>query len=246
MHCVFQVLEKIRIDLCLVVLLIAGCQEQSRNNLSTRLTPIAPTFEERVDAIRRGETSQLRMTLRPLLQQEYEQLLKLESSLTVLEIDQSQLDREQLRALLQRGSSLTQLKLVGPIVDDDLLMISETVPQLRVLNIPDGQFRNAALRSLSEFPQLELLRFSSPHVDDAGLAHIQQIETLRFLHLIAVPITDAGLSTIADMPNLESFYLDAGQCTEDGLSQLIKQRPDLHFHWNQLHLPSDPQRHPHQ
>jgi hypothetical protein len=88
-----------------------------------------------------------------------------------------------------------------------------------------------------------LLRFGSPHVTDEGIRSVARLPRLRFLHLLDVPITDAALDHIATIKTLESFYLDGGHASDDGLRRLIAQRPALHVHLDQTHMPGDPNAH---
>jgi hypothetical protein len=156
-----------------------------------------------------------------------------------LELDQSQISPDVFASTLMKLTSLERLKLTGPTNDADLQTIA-TLPKLEILNLTQAEITDQGLLVLSDHPMLNFLRIRAPRVTDAGLANICRIPRLRFLHLIDVPITDAGLKSLATLNRLESFYLDGGNCTEAGLSRLIQQLPDLHFHWNQLHLPSDP------
>ena len=61
---------------------------------------------------------------------------------------------------------------------------------------------------------------------------------------MGVPVTDEGIRAIHGMTWLESFYLDGGNATDEGLRQLLTALPELHFHRDQLHIPSD-DRHDH-
>lgn len=205
----------------------------------------AVSWNELLTHVRSGATKNLVYHSDPVTVQQSVELSGLGDGLEVLEIDQRNLSSAELAKLLESLPSLRQLKLTGPVDRDQLHVVIKSAGNLKVLNLPDGDFDDAALEALPSQHQLELLRFRSPNVSDAGLEAIASFPKLRFLHLIEVPITDAGLQTIAKIETLESFYLDGGACTEEGLSALIRQRSDLHFHWNQLHLDDDPHRHPH-
>lgn len=141
--------------------------------------------------------------------------------------------------VLSRLPRLRRLKLGGPVDDAGAARIAD-VHELVTLNLPGGRFTNAGLERLAGLPRLELLRFHSPNVTDDGLRHIAEMPSLRFLHLIDVPVSDAGIAHLHAMTGLESFYLDGGACTEAGLRALLAALPRLHFHYNQLHLPDDP------
>ncbi len=115
--------------------------------------------------------------------------------------------------------------------------------ELEVLDLPLAlDMTNAGLKSLDQHPRLKLIRLRSPQVTDEGLQVFSQLPNLRWLHLMEVPVTDAGLEILRQMAQLESLYLDGDRATDEGLSKLILERPDLHFHRDQLHLPDDPRQ----
>ena len=142
-------------------------------------------------------------------------------------------------AVLKQFWRLKLLRLNGPTDDADLARIAER-SSLEILNLTDGQFTDAGLASLRQLPRLRQLRFKSRQVSDHGLKTLTEFPALKRLHLIEVPITDQGLTSIGKLTQLESFYLDGGNCSDKGLHGLLRELPELHFHYNQLHLPGDP------
>jgi hypothetical protein len=201
------------------------------------------SWAQQISAVRSGRRSILRMTTVPVSEQQWRDLA--EGCVALTEIDVETLDAPQASLSLLSGlPQLGQLRIASAIDDAGLGHVAR-IASLRVLNLPQGRFTDVGLAELSALSQLELLRFHSPHVTDEGLRQIAELPALRFLHLINVPITDHGLSHLYGLDGLESFYLDGGRCTTDGLSRLLRQLPDLHFHYNQLHLPDDPRVHPH-
>lgn len=134
------------------------------------------------------------------------------------------------------------LHLRTEIGDEHLATIAQ-LRELEVLDLPLASgVTDAGLKSLEGHPQLRLVRLRASHVTDAGLASFTQLPELRWLHLMEVPITDVGLDVFHSMSKLESLYLDGDHATDDGLSALILARPDLHFHRDQVHLPTDPRQ----
>ena len=127
----------------------------------------------------------------------------------------------------------------APVGDHGLQRIGRR-PNLRFLNLPRARCTDAGLEQLAGAPELQLLRLHSPRMTDQGLIAITRLPRLRFLHLIDVPITDDGLAALYPLTQLESFYLDGSSVTEAGLSRLLEQLPNLHLHWNDGHLDSDP------
>lgn len=129
------------------------------------------------------------------------------------------------------------------VVGDDEISALAQLRELEVLDLPLATgVTNAGLKALEGHPKLRLIRLRAPQVTDDGLASLPRLPGLRWLHLMEVPLTDAGLETFRSMPKLESLYLDGDRATDDGLSALITARPDLHFHRDQVHLPTDPRQ----
>ena len=114
------------------------------------------------------------------------------------------------------------------------------LPGLRVVDLPQAEFGDEGIVMLCALPELRQLRIGSPYVTDQALASLSKVQSLRYLHLINCPVTDRGLAHMHGMTWLESFYLDGGQVTDAGLAALLEALPELHFHRDQLHLPSDP------
>ena len=202
------------------------------------------SWGDQVRQVQRGETTQVRLPSPAVTEHELTLLSEGCSQLTVLECDNSAIDEQQLVAVLADLPHLKQLVLHGP-VGDELVRSAAALESLSILNLRHGTFGDKALGALAAHPSLELLRFHSPNVSDAGLEHIARIPHLRFLHLIDIPITDSGLPHLYESHDLESLYVDGCNFTEEGLTELIHQLPDLHLHWNDLHLDEDPHAHPH-
>lgn len=231
--------------LIVVSILLAGCDQGVKPVAEVRDPP--PTFEildAQLAAVRKDSSREIRFTSQAILAEHALQIARC-TNIEVLEIDHSNLSNEQLTSLISSLPELHQLKLAGPVNGEQLQKIAADANNLRTLNLPNGEFSDDDLNVLAAHVTLEFLRFHSQNVGDTGLHAIAQIPNLRFLHVIDVPISDAGLVHLYDLERLESFYLDGSDCTEDGLSKLIQKRPDLHFHWNQLHLKSDPKAHKH-
>ncbi len=134
------------------------------------------------------------------------------------------------------------LHLRTEIGDKEIAALAQ-LRELEVLDLPLATgVTDAGLKALEGHPKLRLVRLRAPRVTDAGLASWPRLPELRWLHLMEVPLTDAGLETFRLMPKLESLYLDGDRATDDGLSALITARPDLHFHRDQVHLPTDPRQ----
>lgn len=143
---------------------------------------------------------------------------------------------------ITRCSALKVLHLRTELGDRELQAIAQ-MPNLEVLDLPLAlRLTDAGLESIAEHPKLLLVRLRAPQVTDAGLKAFARMPKLRWLHLMEVPLTDAGLAVFKEMPRLESLYLDGDQATDEGLSDLVLARRDLHFHRDQVHIPSDPRK----
>ncbi len=235
----------LKLSAVLSLVLLAGCQSRVQDENADSEERNTSTWNEQVQAVLSGETNEIRWTQQSVTGQQFQELLSVNEQLAVLEVDQSEVKNENLSLVLSKLPKLRQLALHGDVNNEQLQLIAENTTALTVLNLPHASIDDSGLGALTSIEKLELLRLHSSKVSDDGLAAIAECDSLRFLHLIDVPISDAGLQTIAAMEHLESFYLDGGNCTEEGLSELVRQRPRLHFHWNQLHLDDDPNKHAH-
>lgn len=143
---------------------------------------------------------------------------------------------------ITRCTALKVLHLRTELGDRELQAIAQ-MPNLEVLDLPLAlSVTDAGLEAIAEHPKLLLVRLRAPQVTDAGLKAFARIPKLRWLHLMEVPLTDAGLLVFQEMPRLESLYLDGDRATDEGLSNLVLARRDLHFHRDQVHIPSDPRK----
>ena len=143
---------------------------------------------------------------------------------------------------ITRCSALKVLHLRSELGDRELQAIAQ-MPNLEVLDLPLAlRLTDAGLEAIAEHPKLLLVRLRAPQVTDAGLKAFARMPKLRWLHLMEIPLTDAGLAVFKEMPKLESLYLDGDQATDEGLSDLVLARRDLHFHRDQVHIPSDPRK----
>jgi hypothetical protein len=153
------------------------------------------------------------------------------------------LSGDQLANKLEQITRCTRLKVLHlrtELGDRELQAIAQ-MPNLEVLDLPLAlSVTDAGLEAIAEHPKLLLVRLRAPQVTDSGLKAFARMPKLRWLHLMEVPLTDAGLLVFQEMPRLESLYLDGDRATDEGLSSLVLARRDLHFHRDQVHIPSDP------
>jgi hypothetical protein len=159
--------------------------------------------------------------------------------LEVLEIDQARVRGDEWRVLLELPQ-LRRLR-VGPALTDADAAVVGQHPAITELLVSSSELTDAGVASLCQLPLVQF-RLHAPHATDAAMTSIGGRSNLRFLHLVQVPLTDAGLAPLAELKSLESLYLDGTRCTDEGLSELLKKRPDIHFHRDQAHLPGDPKK----
>lgn len=197
-------------------------------------------WRKQLDVVRAGRSTAIVM---PDLQLSSVHLSDLESvadKVTELNLSGDQLGEE--FAAITSCSHLRILHLRTLVGDAEIAALSQ-LRELEVLDLPLAMgVTDVGLKALEDHPKLRLVRLRAPRVTDTGLASWPRLPELRWLHLMEVPLTDAGLETFRSMPKLESLYLDGDEATDDGLSALIIARPDLHFHRDQVHLPTDPRQ----
>lgn len=237
-------LRPVVIPLLAALMIVSGCDAPAPEEPPAAVAALQePSWTDQLNAVRSGTATEIRVTATPVSPDELAMLAEGCEALEILDIESIEPAPEDL-AVLNSLPALRRLRL-GFEVDDAMLRQLSTLPSLQFLNLPNGTFSDEGLSALVELPHLELLRFRSPNVTDAGLPTIAAMPALRFLHLIDVPVTDEGIAALHGMTQLESLYIDGGRCTDDGLRALLEALPDLHFHRDQLHLPDDPHRHPH-
>ncbi|UUO09015.1 hypothetical protein M4951_12025 [Blastopirellula sp. J2-11] len=194
---------------CLFVplLLVAGCSAPNAPSQS----PQELSFREQLRQVIAGESDTIEVTERVVSPAELQ--------------------------LLSRATKLQRIRLDQTPLDDPAAAVLGALPDLQFVNLPQAKITDAGLAEIAKLPQLTQLRIGSPHITDAGIAALRDNPSLRFLHLLQTPLTDAALEHIAEINSLESFYLDQTDITEPGLAKLIEQRPQLHVHFDDAHLP---------
>ena len=197
-------------------------------------------WRKQLDEVRAGRSTVIVMPDLQLSSVHLPDLGTVADKVTELNLSGDQLG-QQIAAIT--GCSHLRILHLRTVVGDDEIAALGQLRELEVLDLPLATgVTDAGLKALEGHPRLRLIRLRAPQVTDAGLASLPRLLELRWLHLMEVPLTDAGLETFRSMPKLESLYLDGDRATDDGLSALITARPDLHFHRDQVHLPTDPRQ----
>jgi hypothetical protein len=216
-----------------------GCRDQASAK-KTVAAPSRASWLEQVSGVRSGKSRTI--SIPTASKADWEMLRTGCEPLEVLEIDEELpwgADADVLTAL----PNLRRLKLHGEFSDAQAATVGG-LPKVSELLISSPKLTNEGVISLCRLPLIQL-RLETPFGSDAAVLEISKLKQLRFLHLIGFAISDGALQELAKLPSLESFYLDRAICTDEGLSALLKQRPDLHFHRDQVHLPDDPKKHEH-
>ena len=145
-------------------------------------------------------------------------------------------------SLLDDAQELERFRCDG-VVGVDLAQALSSHPGLRILNVQETSWDDATAEFVGDLSELTLLRIGGAELTDDSIERFaSSLTKLAHLHLIGVGMTDRSLPAIAANETIESLYLDGVDVSEDALSTLIKERPDIHLHINQLHLKSDPRQ----
>src|SRR5262245_25080463 len=185
-------------------LAISGCEVAAKHQPAQ----FEPGLVEQAEAVRSGKLDRIELTRSAVKDEDLAALDGL-VSLRELLIDDAR-SRVTAAGLAHLASStrLEHLRLRGGGCDDAALAGIARFRELRVLNVPRGEFTDAGLAKLASLARLEQLRFGSPHVTDAGIKCLQALPELKRIHLIGVPLTDVSLGELAVIERLESLYVD--------------------------------------
>lgn len=112
------------------------------------------------------------------------------------------------------------------------------MPGLKVLNVPQltTEVNADALAEIPRHNTLQLLRLGGRNCDLSFLKVLSQSASIEYLHFLNSSLTDADLLVLDQQSQLQSLYIDDSPVTEEGLWQLCEKLPQLHVHWNDLHL----------
>lgn len=220
-----------------------GCSPP--NSAIPAAPPSEPSLAEQLSSIRTGTTDILHIEATPWDDDDLDVLGDV-PGLRILQLDH--LDNRLTdagMAKIAKLDGLEHLRIRGGAIGDDGMKSLAAMPNLRALNLPQGQFTNAGLAQLKALPKLQMLRIGSPHVTDEGISHLNDFPSLARVHLIDIAITDRGLADLQSLPRLESLYLDGANISDAAVDQLFEKRPNLHVHFNQAHHDRDPHKHEH-
>lgn len=230
-------------------LLIFGCStddSDSPSNLSlnsNRSSEPEKNWQEQSQAVISGVSDTIEITAESISDEQFA-ALQGNKNLRQLSLEQGLLtDRS--AEVLASFPKLLQLKLRESAITDASMPSIRKIESLMFLNIPQAEITFAGIHALAGHPNLQQLRIGGKLIDDKACLELIDFPELRYLHLIGPKITAKGVQHLALIPKLQSLYIDDCLLTEEAWDQLLKQRPDVHFHLDQEHLDRDPAKHPH-
>jgi type II secretory pathway pseudopilin PulG len=103
---------------------------------------------------------------------------------------------------LESGDAPNLFFLNSTGVTDDDLVVFESAPTTRGLNLFDNQITDDGLRHLSNLPELDFLDLRRNNITDAGLVHLEKLSKLKNLYLIRTRVSPSGISKLQKkLPN---------------------------------------------
>lgn len=245
-HSIRFLSERLPMKAFLLILLFTSCLHQAGCNSSTetvRVNPNEKSWEEQVAELKAGSTDQIEITATPVIDDQLEQLMG-NTQLRKLMLDQGSItDRS--GETIASFKNLLQLRLrESPLTDISLIEINK-LESLMFLNLPQADITAVGIKALAGHTNLQQLRLGGPGIDDEACEAMQLLPELRYVHIIGPRLTEKGVQALALIPKLQSLYVDECDLPEEAWDELLKQRPDVHFHLDQQHLDRDPGKHPH-
>ncbi len=158
--------------------LAIGCSRPASESASKH--PPEPTLAEQAQAVRDGESNQLRLDHTLVRDQDLQQLDGLETKLLRINFSKTEITDAGLKTL-SRMQGLEQVRLASPKISDDGLAALENLSQLRFLHLLDMPITDAALTHLYGLKKLESLYLDGTRVTDSGIE--QLFKQLPDVHL---------------------------------------------------------------
>ena len=195
-----------------------------------------------IAAVGAGEARRLTVADRPLTDQEWQAIARLETlEELVLERGRADVGDAEILAGLPRLRRLVLRE--SPLTDEGLRQLARC-RELQDLNLPQAACTAEGLRALGDLPRLRSLRVGSSHLAGPEVgAVLAGFPALRSLHLIDVPLGDRGLEALGGLPGLWNLYLDGAGVSDAAWEEYFRRQPDVHVHVDQTHHDRDPDRH---
>jgi hypothetical protein len=230
-----------------LLLLGSGCRpvvERSEVRAAPdAVAPMAtPTVAEQIVAVQAGEATRLRVADRPLSEEEWQAVARLEA-LEELTLERGRADDTH-AVLLAALPRLRRMVLRESALTDEGLRQLARCRTLETINLPQAACTVEGLRAIGKLPRLKSLRLGSSRLagPEVGAA-LAGFPALRSLHLIDVPLGDRGLEALGTLPGLWNLYLDGAGVSDAAWEEYFRRQPDVHVHVDQTHHDRDPGRH---
>jgi hypothetical protein len=172
------------IGLLALVLAATSCDEHQRSELKVGGTA-EPSFIEQADAVRAGQSDQIRLDHALVGDQHVVELDGLEDQLRRINVSQSDITDAGL-ARIAGMANLIQLRLASEKVSD------------------------AGLVCLAELHELRHLHLIDMPISDAGLAHLHELKSLESLYLDGTRATDDGMRQLVEALPGVHVHFDGG------------------------------------
>jgi hypothetical protein len=160
---------------------LAGC-DHSATGVIQPLEVSEPSFKAQAQAVRDGQSKQIRLDHRPVADSDLVELEGLEDKLMRINLSRTSITDDGLKRI-SRMHGLEQLRLASPRVTD------------------------AGLECLSELKQLRFLHLIGMPITDAGLDRLHSLTSLESLYLDDTQATEGGIGRLlAAMPNVHLHF----------------------------------------
>ena len=156
-----------------------GCTQQPPSRPANE-TPSEPSFAQQAEAVRSGESTQIRPDHSVVTDADLDQLAGLEGKLRRINLSRTEITNEGMKRI-GTMHELEQLRLASRRVDDAGLAPLAALGHLRFLHLIDTPITDAGLDQLHGLKTLESLYLDGTKVSDDGLAKL--LAALPGIHL---------------------------------------------------------------
>lgn len=143
--------------------------------------------------------------------------------LKILSLANLKVDSDEFMEL--RHPRLTQLMMIGSVIENGKLDFLEGLPNLEWLGLSAGSspFGDDSLKHTGTLSKLSHLTLTDTRCTNDGLDHLFGLQSLIELQIVESRISDEGLTKIIkNWPDLRGLSLDYSAITDDGLTQLTE------------------------
>jgi hypothetical protein len=171
----------------IAVALVIGCASCSRRAAVEEPRPAKgePSFAAQAEAVRRGESEQIRL-------------------------DHTLVDDEQLGALAGLEDKLRRINLSQTSITDAGLAEIGAMHRLEQLRLASGRISDEGLAALAKLKNLRHLHLIDAPITDAGVAHLAGLKELSSLYLDGTKVTDEGMAKLVEALPGVHLHFDGG------------------------------------